>query len=258
MKNEPRVLVMITATQRLNVLYKTISSMMEHLLWRSDCDAIVNVDPIGHPQDTPMRVIKLIEQFIPVVFSREALQPHFGAAVHALWQMAESKAGEYDYVFNLEDDWEMVGDVDIRDMVKVFESDRESDLASLRLPQFRSTENEMKNWDRFFPWNGDRGYFECPDEMRQGVGYCGHPSLLRMEFVKNCAPLIDPTINPEKQFHGDNGPLVAEVMRWRYGVWGNPNQPPYIRDLGRQWMVENNFQKSGSKAWFTEWEKTDG
>jgi len=251
MENEPRVLVTVCATQRMEILYKTLSSMMEHCLWRSECEAIVNIDPIGHPADTPKKVLSLVELFLPVLFSREGLQPHFGEAFYALWNMAADNFPEYDYVFHLEDDWEMVYDVDIRDMVKILES--EPDLALLRLPQFRSTEDDMKNWDKHYPWNGK--YFECPDELRQGVGFCGHPSLIKMEYVKNCAPHIIQTINPEKQFHGGNQPLLDEVMKWRYGVFSQPNHPNYIKDLGREWMVKNKFKKVGSKAFFTEWEK---
>ena len=253
MENEPKVLVLICATKRMDVLYKTISSMMEKLLWRSECDAIVNVDPIGYESDTPLKVIKLVEHFIPVVFSREALEPHFGTAFYALWNMAADRFREYDYVFHLEDDWELLQDIDIRDMAKILES--EKDLALLRLPQFRSTATDMKNWDKFYPWNGK--YFECPDELRQGVGFCGHPSLIKMDYVLRCAPHIISEVNPEKQFHGGNGPLLDEVMKWRYGVYSKPNHPNYIKDLGREWMVKNKFKKVGSKAFFTEWEKVE-
>lgn len=251
MENEPRILVLICATKRLEILYKTISSMMEKLLWRGACDAIVNVDPVGHPSDSAVRVIRTVELFVPVIFSREALQPHFGVAFYSLWNMAADRSQDYDYVFHLEDDWQMLQDVDVRDMTKILES--EPDLALLRLPQFKSTEDKMKNWDKFFPWNGK--YFECPDELRQGVGFCGHPSLIKMEYVKNCAPHIEPTVNPEKQFHGGNKPLLKEVMKWRYGVFSKPNHPNYIQDLGREWMIKNNYRKAGSKAFFTEWEK---
>ena len=253
MENEPRVLVTFCACQRLDIIYRTVSSMMEHLLWRAESEMIVNVDPIGHEADTATKILKILEQFIPVLHSREALQPHFGAAMHHLWGVASQVFPEYDYVFNLEDDWEMVYDVDIRDMVKILEE--EPDLALLRLPQFRSTENDMKNWDKHFPWNGK--YFECPDDIKRGLGYCGHPSLIKMEYVKACAPHMDPTNNPEKQFHGGNQPLLDEVMKWRYGVFSQPNHPNYIQDLGRDWMVKNKFKKAGSKAFFTEWEKEE-
>jgi hypothetical protein len=253
MQNEPRILVCITATKRLEILFKTMSSMMEKLLWRAECEAIVNVDPVGFEQDSALKILRLVELFLPVAFSREALTPHFGQAFHALWNMASDRYQDYDFVFHLEDDWEMIESVDIRDMVKILEV--EEDLALLRLPQFKSTKDKMKNWDKFFPWNGR--YFECPDELRQGVGFCGHPSLIKMQYVKNCAPLLNPAINPEKQFHGDNPELLAEVMKWRYGVFSRPNHPNYIRDLGREWMVKNKFKKAGSKAFFTEWEKVE-
>ena len=91
MENEPKVLVLICATRRMDVLYKTVSSMMEKLLWRSACDAIVNIDPVGRVSDVPLKVIRLVELFIPVIFSREALAPHFGEAFYALWNMAADR-----------------------------------------------------------------------------------------------------------------------------------------------------------------------
>jgi len=253
MENEPKVLILICATKRTDVLYKTVSSMMEKLLWRSACSAAINIDPIGREFDVPEKIIKIVELFIPVIFSRIAHEAHFGTAFYALWNMAADRHEDYDYVFYLEDDWQLLQDIDIRDMVKILEA--EEDLALLRLPQFKSTEVEMKNWDKFFPWNGR--YFECPDGIRQSVGFCGHPSLIKMEYVNNCAPHILPEVNPEKQFHGGNERLLDEVMKWRYGVYGKPNHPSYIKDLGREWMVKNKFKKAGSKAFFTEWEKVE-
>ena len=127
------------------------------------------------------------------------------------------------------------------------------DLALLRLPQFRSTETEMKNWDRVYPWNG--AYFECPEEMKQAVGFCGHPSLIKGDYVKLCREHLLTDRNPEKQFHGGNDKLVDEALRWKYGVYGQPNQSNYIRDLGREWAVNNGWKKKGNKAHFVEWEK---
>jgi hypothetical protein len=253
MAKDPKVLVALCACKRINLIYKTITSMMENLLGRVECDAILTVDPVGHEQDTARKIIRLVETYMEVIMSRESLDAHFGAAMYHLWSMAANYKDEYDYVFNLEDDWELLQKVDIFEMIKILEE--EPDLALLRLPQFRSDADKMKNWDKFFPWNGK--YFECPDELRKGVGYCGHPSLIKMEFVANCAPLINPELNPEKQFHGDNEKLVEEVMKWRYGVFSKPNHPNYIQDLGREWMVRNNFKKAGSKAFFTTWEKEE-
>ena len=242
-----KIQVTITATNRKNVFYKTLSSFMENLLFRCDVEALINVDAIGE-SGSPETILKIVELFMPIKLSRRSLEPNFSEAFAFCWQSVEA-----DWVLHLEDDWELTEPVEIREMIEILEE--EKDLALLRLPQFRSTEKRMKNWDKFFPWNGK--YFECPTDLRKGVGFCGHPSLIKGEFVKKCALLLDTTINPEKQFHGDNQRLVEEVLKWRYGVFGKPNSAPYIKDLGREWMVKNDFRKKGNKAWFTVWEKIE-
>ena len=110
----------------------------------------------------------------------------------------------------------------------------------------------MKNWKYFYPFNGE--FFECPKHLRREVGFCGHPSLIRGEFVQNIAPYLDQEKNPEKQFHHGRPELMQEIDCWRYGVFAEPNQPPAIRDIGRKWMIQNKFKKAGSKAFFTQWE----
>jgi len=238
--------VTITATNRREVLFRTLSSFMENLLFRCNVEAIVNVDNVGD-EGSPESVIRTVELFLPIKTSRRSLEPNFPEAFSFCWQSVDA-----DWVLHLEDDWQLLKRVEIRDMLKIL--DEEEDLALLRLPQFKSTEKTMKNWDKFFDWNGK--YFECPNDLRQAVGFCGHPSLIKGEFIRKCAPLLRTDLNPEKQFHGDNPELVAEVLKWRYGVFGAPNSSPYIKDLGREWMVNNGYKKKGSKAWFKVWEKT--
>ena len=237
--------VTITAANRKDVLYRTLSSFMENLLFRCNVEAIINIDNVGETGSTDT-IAKIVELFMPIKLSRRSLKPNFSEAFAFCWHSVEA-----DWVFHLEDDWELMEKVEIREMIEILND--EKDLALLRLPKFRSTEDKMKNWDKFFPWNGK--YFECPSELRQAVGFCGHPSLIKGEFVKKCAPLLDQALNPEKQFHGDNIPLVEEVMKWRYGVFSKPNHPAYIKDLGREWMLKNDLRKKGNKAWFTVWEK---
>ena len=247
------IYVTTTATLREEMRDSTYFSFFEKMLkkYRHNLKLVINIDPVG-PGDVD-RVKNIAESYFPnsVIINTPPIA-NFSRAFIWTWQQVNIDSCAY--VLNLEDDWELTQYIDILDMMDILS--QSPTLASLRIPAFRSTENNMKNWTKFFPWNGR--YFECPTDMKQDVGFCGHPSFIKAEFVKNTSDLLIPTINPEKQFHGDNPKLVAEVLKWNYGVYGFPNKDSYIRDMGRDWMVRNGLRKSGNKAWFTCWEKYNG
>jgi hypothetical protein len=245
MNNDILIDITMTATCRPAVLQKTLDSfyvnMFKPIIDR--CRIIINVDPVG--ENVPSYEVA---QIAPIYFRRYIIglpmKPSFPDAFAWCWNKASAP-----WVFNLEDDWELLVPVDIFAMIGMMQ--KFPQLASLRIPWFRSTENSMKNWNLHFPWNGH--FFECPYERRKAAGFAGHPSLLRGQFVKNCAPLIKTNMNPEKQFHGDNELLVNEVLKWEYGVWGKPNQHRMLTDIGAVWKKNNGFRKAGNKAFFTEW-----
>lgn len=236
--------VTITACVRPDLLMKTLDSFFLNLLWQADCRIIINVDPVGWSDD-PETMEKVCRYYSSEVISNFPDRPGFGKAFKWAWDQAET-----DYVFHLEDDWKLLRKVSLSSMVEILE--KNSDLASLRLPQFKTDGEKMKNWNLFFPWNGQ--FYECPKELRIGGGFCGHPSLIKGVFVQRCRILIDENKNPEKQFHTGNKELVAEHLRWRYGVYAYPGDSNYIEDMGRKWVEYNGWKKKGSKAYFTVWE----
>jgi hypothetical protein len=240
--------VTITAVRRPEVLFETLYSFNYNLLGAHDCRAIVNVDPVGWCKNQD-DIVHVVKEFFPgnniVCFPKD---PNFSEAFRRVWDRVEAE-----WVFHLEDDWKLERKVDLVEMVNIM--DRNKNLASLRLPQFNSDDKHMKNWNLFFPWNGE--YFECPEENKVGGGFCGHPSLIRGSFVKVCRELLDPTKNPEKQFHHGNPALNQEHIKWDYGVYGFPGESNYITDIGRKWMVKNGYHKKGNKAWFMQWEKEE-
>jgi hypothetical protein len=233
--------VTITATLRPEILLKTVDSFMHNLLSEQDCKCILNIDPVGWSK--PQDIYDICRDYFPKVVLREARTPNFGAAFKWCWEQVSAP-----WVLHLEDDWELKREIDIHDMVKIILT---HNLALLRLPQFKSGEREMKNWNKFFPWNGV--YYECPDKI--GLGFCGHPSLIRWSFVNNTVHHLNENKNPEKQFHVKTGPIAEEVQKWNFGVYGKPGWGLVIQDLGRKWMVKNGWRKKGSKAFFLEWER---
>jgi hypothetical protein len=239
--------VLIPATLRPDVLNETLAWFRKNMLSDQFCYRVhMNVDPVGllgvHARD----VIRCAETWRELSAWRTPDQPHFGRAFRWLWTRPVG-----DYVLYLEDDWVLDAQVDLENMIHILNV--EPDLALLRLPWRSTGLHSMKNWKFSFPWTGR--YFECPLDARREVGFCGHPSLVRGDFVRAIGPLLDPESNPEKQFHHGSEAMMAEIDRWRYGVFGQPNHPAAIRDIGRAWMARQGLAKAGSKAYFTEWER---
>jgi len=239
--------ITITATRRHRVLRQTLESFKRNLFKDYPVRIIINIDPIG-PDIDQEYCFTVCEYVFPSTEIAIRMPPaaHFGRAFKWVWNQARTN-----YVFHLEDDWELVREIDLQKMLNILNCNK--DLALLRLPQFNAGPATMKNWNLFYPWNGE--FFECPEDLRITAGFCGHPSLIRGEFIRNTVLYIDTERNPEKQFHG-GGPqkILDEVVKWRYGVFSRPEAPYAIRDLGRPWMAENGLQKKGPKAWFLEWE----
>lgn len=240
-----RIDITITACLREEILEKTLSSFYFGMLKEHDCEVSINIDPVG--SGNVDNTFDVCARYFPNAVCRTPKEPNFSDAFKWVWK---SRMGA-DYVLHLEDDWELLREVDVGHMVSILE--RYPNLALLRLPQFKADGDKMKNWNKFFPWNGT--YFECPEELKMSVGFCGHPSLIKREFIDNTVDYIDTTTNPEKQFHRGPKEIMEEVAKWSYGVYGTPKSSNMIRDIGRKWMVENKWKKKGSKAFFMEWER---
>lgn len=240
--------VTMTACRRPDILNKTLSSFGRLITnqWK-DCRLIINVDPVGGPENLNPLILSVCKLHFKDVLINFPDTPNFSRAFKWNWLMCESE-----YVLNLEDDWEAMRTIDLNSIIKILKD--EKDLALIRLPMFSSGQDGQKNWTTVYPWNGR--YFECPIEKRDDMGFCGHPSIIKGSYIKSIAPYINETKNPEKQFHSRGRHIMMqEVRKWRYGVWGPQNTPPAIRDIGRKWLINTNWRKKGTKAFFTVWEE---
>jgi hypothetical protein len=235
--------VTITATRRPQILEKTLDSFKEFFDVPTRC--IINVDPVGDDIESG-GITDLASRYFRYVTFRTPSDPAFGVAFKWCWMQSDAS-----WVFHLEEDWELLQPVRASRLIEILED--EKDLALLRLPMFHSGPTSMKNWGHFYPWNGT--YYECPYEKRVMLGFCGHPSMIRGEFVSECAPALMEDRNPEKQFHDGPMEILLRVLNYRYGVYGKPETGPFIRDIGREWMKTSGWTKSGNASYFTQWEK---
>jgi hypothetical protein len=226
----------------------TLESFSSNLFGTERCRAIVNIDPVGeHDEGNEFTKAVVKMHFADYIFI-EPKVAGFPQAWKNVWERVETP-----FVLHLEDDWKLHKRVDLSAIIALMGKFKR--LASLRLPKFPSRDGVMKNWDKWFTWNGF--FYPCPAEMKRAVGFSGHPSIIRLEFIKACTPLLDVTLNPEKQFHFWNKPLIAEGLKWEYGVYGEPNSGAYIEDIGVGWRRKTGWVKKGTPAFFKEWQKQE-
>jgi len=237
--------ITITACRRRRILRRTLESFYDNLLWRKDVltRIIINVDPVGDNEDS-MLSVDLCRDFTDDVVFRCPDSPNFGKAFKWTWTKVDS-----DWVLNLEDDWELLTVVDIKDIFEILKKFQK--LALLRFPFDAAGRNKIMAWSKVpFDWNGD--YFECNEKH---WAYCGHPSVIKSAWIKRMLPLIKPELSPEKQFRASNPPLIKQVLEYDYGLFGGPYHDPYIRDLGRNWMKKFGWKKTKRGHPFAVWEK---
>lgn len=239
--------ITMTACKRLELIKKTISSFFDNFigLAAEDLRLIINIDPVGK-FDHLSKYIEFLSKYFDNMTLNMPSKYSFPTAFKWVWEQTDAP-----YILHLEDDWEMAEEVSLHEMLALLK--KYDDLMILRLPAFKSTKEHMKNWNKFYPWNGE--FFECPENEKGGLAFCGHPSLIKKKFVHFVTPRLDPNRNPEKQIKGRNPAFVNFIPRYRYGVYAKQNSPAVIKDIGRKWMVENGFKKKDSKAFFTEWER---
>lgn len=231
-----------TATVRPEILARTFASFEKYLFGNlKDHRLVVNIDFIGELDRIGEMSDVVSEKFDKyLLFTRNS--PNFAKAFLTVWKHAQSK-----YVFHLEDDWEMLRTVNLQMMTAIM--DQEPDLALLRLPVW-DCGISCKQWNKTFPWNGR--YFQCPEELKTGVGFSGNPSLIRKEFIDEALPLLHDRSCPEKQMKGTSHKMIQFLKKWEYGVFSEPGFSSAVADIGRQWRMERGLIKKGSIG-FTTW-----
>lgn len=246
--------LVITATLRPELLKITLDSHIENLFgdYVNQMNLVMNIDYAGEvdpdKQNKKMQDIFRIIESYPFRSDNISISmiPHFGNAFFNCMKKTRSE-----FIFNLEEDWRLKIKLDFKRMIELMQEDK--NLVHLRLSAFRSEKEVCKNWNKFLFWNGD--YFEVKGDMRGTIGWAGHPSLNQGDFIRHCLHYINPNLNPEKQIKGRNIFLSEIINTSRFGCFHPQSTESAVEDIGRNWMVNNGWVKSGSKAFFTTWER---
>lgn len=247
-----------TATLRPELLRRTFESHKKYLFGESIHCArlIINVDLVGvDDQDQGRKALSEIFDFIHgmnfYTVKWNIGQP--GNFAKAWFWCMDQLDPKKEFFFNLEEDWELIEPIDFQKMAALMKLDPY--IAHLRLSQFPSTHNRLKNWNKFLVWEGS--YFRVLYEEAGSIGWCGHPSLNRIDFMKACLPYMDRSKNPEKQIKHHIPGIRDIINHHTFGSFHPQDTPPAVVDIGRDWMIRNNWKKAGNKAFFTNWERNE-
>jgi hypothetical protein len=245
-----------TATLRPKLLKRTFSSFIENLFGKNIFNArlVINVDLIGCEEKNKREMLQEVMEIIySIPFYEVCPRYMIDTSFPLAWQWVMHNL-KNEFFFNLEEDWLLNYAMDFEAMFHLMETTK--NLAHLRLSQFPSEKDRLKNWNKFLEWNGQ--FFEPINDDKYSIGWCGHPSLNRKSFIQRCLPYMNKRLNPEKQIKHKIDPLITRaIMQYRFGCYQNQDAPPSITDIGREWMIANGWVKKGNKAWFSTWEKAE-
>lgn len=219
--------ITMTATQRPNILDKTLESFSKNIFNERDrYRLIINIDPIGE-DCSGLEIINICLNYFDTVFHFTEV-PFFTRAVMYCWDEADT-----DYIFHLEDDWELLKKINIDEMIKILESDKK--MASLRLNKEKTMFSEYGKRNGYVPFSK----------------LSLNPTLIKKEFIKGVLPLMEENLNPEKQLRVSDSERGKFISKWTHGIYVKESFDEVVRDLGRPWMENTRFCK---KIGFMKWE----
>tara|TARA_B100001778_G_C18597478_1_gene635526 strand:- start:1140 stop:1766 length:627 start_codon:yes stop_codon:yes gene_type:complete len=200
-----------TACSRPEILRKTYESFSSNLtgIDFSKSTLYINIDPVPEAEKQ-QATLEVAKSFFGNVVHRTPDKPNFTAAVNWLWSQADS-----DYIFHLEDDWELLRSIGMNDVLKRFD---DPDILEVAFRAYK------------YPYKS----------------LCLSPSVWRKSLYKRFAGKLNEELNPEVQLRVDGiFPKNITCMGKR----------PIIKDTGRPWLSKSDFQRPKTKARFTSWEK---
>lgn len=225
----------IVSTRRPELLAVTLDSFSQRVFSRLPPERVfVNLDPIFGSEEDHAAVLSIVRQRFPDATVFEPETPGFGAAVKRLWLATKA-----DYVFHLEDDW-----VSLQDLGdEVFQP---FDDARVQQVSFHTAD---QNWDV-----REKGHIHAKREYFRPFGvklplyrtvpkFTTSPSILKGNFARSAAALMNPAHDPEKQFYSAVNVELEKLARPFKNFIFSPEGIPVIKDIGREWREAQGIRK---------------
>lgn len=212
----------MTATRRPDLIAITLASFQENLFERLPVRTFfLNIDPIWGSEEDGDRVEEIAKSYFTTVVRRPA-EASYGGAVKWLWQQPETE-----WFLHLEDDWILSHKISLKRLRQ-----------QMGMPGV--VQIAIANWTRL-------------QRRRKrpviGVG----PLFASSKFARHAGVLMNPDLDPDKQFRNGTNPALSMAARELRSVYfGGPFTKSTAIDIGRDWRDKRGIEKQiidGAAVW---------
>ena len=217
-----------TAMSRPLIVDRTYSSFSKNLqgIDLKNCRLFINIDPLP-PHMKRKEVIAVARKYFKEVHYNLPKVANFTAAVNWIWSNASSE-----FIFHLEDDWELVRPVSVSKLMNYFQKNDQLLQIILRAYRYR--------------------YRTCALS----------PSIIHRKMYSAVGGNLNIKVNPEAQLRGkkfgikmpSRGSISHKTL---IVVYPEKIKRIILRDIGRKWINKTKYKKGGGarkKARFITWE----
>lgn len=196
-----------TSLNRPEILEKTFSSFTNNIkdIDFKQCQLFINIDPI--PNDQRENCIEICKKFFGECFINLPDSPNFTKALNWCWKKANT-----DWIFHLEDDWLLLKEINLVDLIKKFENKKHIHLRAYKNHPYATTSLS--------------------------------PSLIRKDHYKSMVDKFDLNRNPEHQIQLNQVVIINKNDMCA-------TSEVIVKDIGREWLENNKMKKPNNKDKFT-------
>ena len=240
--------IVTTATIRPDILDVTYNSFFKHLFKDSfEYRLIINIDPVGDKRYTQGDVLRVAKKYFKNIVYNFPDQSNFTKAVKWCWSKTES-----DYVFHLEDDWEILKDVDIYFLIGILRFSKK--IGSVRLLRCGLSSH------RPFGVYGIEDSNLVIDKKRNRCSL--NPTLFRGDLVRNSSLVMVDDVNPEYQlfpgFYKNIKAKDKKKINKCVSVFDHVafRMSDVVCDIGREWRKKNKISGGNNFLFWSDDEST--
>ncbi len=241
----PELDITLVSGRRPELLERTLASF-DSAFFRNFNIAKVfaNIDPFGGSEADHRTCAQLIRRVFPRATISEPINADFGLAVKTLWSQVQAR-----YLLHMEDDWLALQEVTPEQVFPLLSEDNVTAVS------FSTVEQDKKGRGkpRYQLRSKRIRVLGIPLYRRTFPFFCTSPSIWDGPFAKHCAQLMDPDLDPEKQFwSGQNSQLRNFSAPYRTRILYGPDDSAIMKDIGRSWRRERGIRKHvirGKSVW---------